>query len=63
MAGGLAAAGLEFVDGALDELAQGEQFFELPLVVGQQRFESQAQTAGPIRASGHDRSPSLCYIL
>ena len=49
MAGGLAAAGLELADRALDELAQGEQFFELPLGAGQQRFESQAQTAGALK--------------
>ena len=57
MAGGLATAGLELVDGALDELAQGEQVVELPLGVGQQGFEGQAQPAGAIVASGQDRSP------
>lgn len=48
VAGGLAAASLEVVDGALDELPQGEQGVELTLVIGEQRFESQAQAAGAI---------------
>jgi hypothetical protein len=45
VAGRLAAAGVEFVDGALDELAQREQLVELALVLGQQGFEGQAQAA------------------
>jgi len=57
VAGRLAAAGLEFVDGALEELAQGEQFVELALVVGQQGLEGAAQAAGASGADGQDRSP------
>jgi hypothetical protein len=53
VAGRLAAAGLELVDRALDELTQREQLIELPLVLGEQRFEGQAQTAGAIGANGH----------
>jgi len=48
MAGGLAAAGAEFVEGAFEELAQGEQIVEALLVIGEQSFESLAETAGVI---------------
>ena len=46
--GRLAAAGLEQVDGALDELA---------LVLGQQGFEGQSQAAGAVRVSGQRQLP------
>ena len=49
------------VDGALDELAQGELLTELALVLSQQGFEGQAQTAGAIRASGQ-RQFSFCML-
>jgi hypothetical protein len=39
VAGRLAAAGLEQVDGTLDEPAQREQLMELALVIGQQQLE------------------------
>jgi len=52
VAGWLAAAGVEFVDRAFDELSQGEQFIELLLGVGQQGLEGEAQAAGAIRAYG-----------
>jgi hypothetical protein len=52
VAGGLAAAGPEFVDGTLDELTQPEQFVDLLLGVGQQRVEGQPQAAGAIRSDG-----------
>jgi len=61
VAGGLAAAGLEQVDGALDELAEGEHLIELALVLPQQGFEGQAQTAGAVRASGQ-RQFSFCLL-
>jgi hypothetical protein len=48
VAGRLAAAGLELIDGTLDELAQREQFIEPPLVLGEQGREGQAQAAGAI---------------
>jgi hypothetical protein len=51
VAGRLAAAGPERVDGALDELAQGERLIELALVLGRQRFEGQARAAGAAGAS------------
>jgi len=57
VAGGLAAASLEFVDGALNELTQREHFVELPLGVGQQRSDGQAQTASPLRGSGGQSFP------
>src|SRR6266496_3597156 len=47
--GGFAAASAEVVDGAFDELAQGEQGMELTLVVVEQRPEGLTQTAGAIR--------------
>jgi hypothetical protein len=37
--GRLAAAGVEFVDRTLDELAEWEQFVELALVLGQEGLE------------------------
>jgi hypothetical protein len=57
VAGRFAAAGLELVNGALDELTQGEQFFELPLVLRQQRCEGQPQAAGTIRSGGQGEPP------
>jgi hypothetical protein len=59
--GRLAATGLEQVDGALDELAQGEHLTELPLVLGQQRFKGQSQAAGAVRASDQRRF-SFCML-
>jgi len=52
VAGGLAAAGPEVIDGTFDELPQGEQGIELTLVVGEQRLEGQAQTAGALGRGG-----------
>ena len=59
VAGGLAAASLELVDRALNELAQGEEWFELPLVVGQQGLKGHAQAPGPIGARGQVNSPFM----
>ena len=63
MAGRLAAAGLEFIDGAFDELAQGEQFIELALVLGQQGFEGQAQAAGAIGSTAKTDLLFMLYII
>ena len=52
VAGGLATAGLELVDGALEELAQGKDLLQAPVMVGQQGLQGLAQTAGPIDWSG-----------
>ncbi len=57
----LAAAGLQFIDRALDELAEGEHLVELALVLGQQRYKDQTQTAGAVRASDQRRS-SFCML-
>ena len=35
--------------------APQEHLIELPLVLGEQRFKGQAQTAGALGASGHGR--------
>jgi hypothetical protein len=61
VAGRLAATGLEQVDGALDELPQGEHLTEPPLVLGQQGFEGQSQAAGAIRVSDQGRF-SFCML-
>ena len=44
----LTAAGLEVVDGAFDELTEGEQEFELTLVIVKERLEGLPETAGAI---------------
>jgi hypothetical protein len=46
--GRLAAASAEVVDGAFDELTQGEQGVELPLVVIEEGLEGLTQAAGAI---------------
>jgi len=61
VAGGLSAAGLELVDGALDQLARGEQLLELALVLGAQRLEGQAQAAGAVGFESQDRD--LLFML
>jgi len=61
VAGGLSAAGLELVDGALDQLARGEQLPELALVLGAQRLEGQAQAAGAAGFESQDRA--LLFML
>ncbi len=47
--GGLAAAGLEVVDGTFDELTEGEQGIDLTLVIVEQGLEGLTKTAGAIR--------------
>jgi len=59
--GRLAAAGVEFVDRTLDELAQREQYIELALVLGQQGLEGQAEAAGAIRFQG--QGGGLLFML
>ena len=53
---------MKFVDRALDELAEREQFLELPLAVGQQGPQGQAQTAGARGGRIRHRAVHLCYI-
>ena len=53
MAGRFAAAGLQFIDGALEELAEGQQVFEALLIFSQPRSQRLAQTARPLGGSGH----------
>jgi hypothetical protein len=60
--GGLAAASLEVVDAAFDELPQGEQGIDLTLIVGEQRLDGLTKAAGALGGSGQGRFSSLCYI-
>jgi hypothetical protein len=61
VAGRLAAAGLELVDGTFDELSQREHLMELALRVGQQGSEGQAQAAGAIGSDGQETG--LLFML
>ena len=61
VAGGFAAARVEFVDGTFDELAPGEQGMELALIVAEQGGERLAQAAGAIRGSG--QGTDLLFML
>jgi hypothetical protein len=47
--GGLAATGLEVVDGTFDELTEGEQISDLAPVIFEQGVEGQTKTARAIR--------------
>jgi hypothetical protein len=62
VAGGLAAAGFQFIDGALEELAQGQDLFQGAMIVRPQGGEGVAETAGAVKWSGHRQVSSLCYI-
>lgn len=47
--GGLAAAGLEVIDGTFDELTEGEQITDLTAVIVEQGVESLTKAARAIR--------------
>jgi hypothetical protein len=53
VAGRFAATGLEFIDGALEELAKRQQVIEALLIVSQQGPQGLAQMAGALGGSGH----------
>jgi len=62
VAGGFAAAGLQFVDRALEELAEGQQVFEALLIVSQAGSQRLAKAAGALGGRGHKGVLPLCYI-
>jgi hypothetical protein len=62
VAGGLAAASVEVVDGTFDELSQREHRIDLTPVVVKQHLEGLTKTAGAIRRGGQGRFSSLCII-
>jgi len=62
VAGRFAASGFQFIDGALEELAQRQQVFEALLIVSQQRPQILAEAAGALGGSGQGMVLSLCYI-
>ena len=62
VARGFATPGPEAIDGTFDELAQGEQGFELVLVVAEQRQEGLAETAGALSRCGHRHLSPLCSM-
>jgi hypothetical protein len=62
VAGRLAAAGLQFIDGAFEKLAKRQQVFESLLIVGQQRPQGLAQMAGALGGGGQELVLPLCCI-
>jgi hypothetical protein len=56
VAGRLAAAGLQFIDGAFEELAKRQQVFEALLIVSQERPDGLAQATGALGGSGQGQS-------
>jgi hypothetical protein len=64
VAGRFATAGLQFIDGALEELAEGQQVFKALLIVSQPRSQRLAQTAGPLGGSRHGPGyPFMLYTI
>jgi hypothetical protein len=53
VAGRFAAAGFEFIDGALEELAEGQQVVEALPIVGQEGPQGLAEVAGTLGVRGH----------
>jgi hypothetical protein len=62
MAGRLPTAGLEFIDGALEELAEGQQVIEALLIVSQQGPQGLAEMAGALGGSRQESILPLCCI-
>src|ERR1019366_3007935 len=62
VAGRLAAAGLQFIDGAFEELAKRQQVFEALPIVSQERPDGLAQAAGALGGSGQGLVLPLCCI-
>ena len=60
VAGRLAAAGLEFIDGSFEELAEGQEVIEALPVAGQQCPQGLAETAGAFGGGGQELSFPLC---
>ncbi len=52
--GGLAAAGLEIVDGTFDELTEGEQISDLTPVIVEQGIKGLTKAASAIRQGGQE---------
>ena len=62
VAGRFAAAGFQFIDGALEEQAEGQQVFEALLVISQPLPQRLAEAAGALGRSGHGSVFPLCHI-
>jgi hypothetical protein len=61
--GGLAAASVEVVDGAFDELTQREQDIDLVLVVVEEALKGLTKTTGVIRRGGQGSSLFMLYTI
>ena len=60
VAGRLAAAGLQFVDGTFQQLAKGKDLLDEALVVLEKTEEDAPLATGLIEAKSQRSSPSLC---